>query len=415
MIVIAVLASAGIYFEQRPPAVPAPIADPIEQFLATHWANPLAPQGEPPAHFSELEAALAPEACGQCHAAQYRDWRTSLHSRAIGPGILWQFHVLDQVESNRCLRCHAPLAEQKALVALDRRWPGAPATPPPAYVAPDLHRQGLVCAACHVRRHQRFGPARAEGTASAATPLPHGGFTASAAFADSRFCATCHQFPPTGRRLNDKLLENSYEEWRGSRAAQEGRNCQSCHMPDRRHLWRGIHDREMVQRGLARQLVVTRVDGARGHARATLRSVDIGHYFPTYVVAKVYVTLHLRRQGSVLAELAHRVIGRTADVDLAQELADTRIPPGGEVGLDADIELVSGEPLEVELRIEVAPAEHYERMFQTMLERNLKLDAPGHALLREALRQARAKRYRLDSIVVTVPSRPGDRAQRVVN
>ena len=44
-----------------------------------------------------------------------------------------------------------------------------------------------------------------------------------------------------------------------SRHAREGRACQACHMPERRHLWRGIHDPEMVKRALGREVTASRL------------------------------------------------------------------------------------------------------------------------------------------------------------
>jgi len=389
------------------------------QFLARHWAQPLAPQGEPPPGFSSLEASLAPESCGVCHPNQYADWRTSLHSHSIGPGILWQFRVLSQEESNSCLRCHAPLAEQKALMALQQGWANAPKSPAPAYVSGDLHLRGLVCAACHVRRHQRYGPpADAFGAKNAQNPLPvahkpHDGFIAEQAFQDSRFCATCHQFPPHGKSLAGKLVENTYEEWRTSPAAGQGLACQNCHMQGKRHLWRGIHDRAMVDRGLRRELVVKRISPYRLAVQSIITAPGVGHYFPTYVVPKVTVSLQLRNSAGT-REIARHVIGRTVSVDMDRELTDTRIPPGGKSVVTAEISVPPGTN-HIEMRIEVAPAEHYVRMFQSMLERNPKMDMTTQSLLREAMQKAEATAYQLDDLVVAVPVRSGESQQAVAN
>jgi len=55
---------------------------------------------------------------------------------------------------------------------------------------------------------------------------------------------------PDGFALNGKLLQSTYDEWKASRFARQGVQCQDCHMPDRRHRWRGIHDADMVRSGL---------------------------------------------------------------------------------------------------------------------------------------------------------------------
>lgn len=384
----------------------------IEAFLARHWAQPLAPQGDPPATFTPAEAALGPEGCGACHPAQLADWKTSLHSRAIGPGILWQLRTMQQHQGNDCLRCHAPLAEQKALMALERGWPNAPSSPPPSWVPPDLHRQGLVCAACHVRRHERFGP-KARAALPEGTRLPHGGFTEEAAFSDSRFCSPCHQFAPDGRQVNGKLLENTYAEWRASRHASEGRQCQSCHMPDRRHLWRGIHDRDMVRSALHRELSVTRVDAGRIRVTAVLANRGAGHYLPTYVVPKLFVNLVLRGPGTRMLVGQH-VVGRTLDVGLERETADTRLAPDGRKEISFEIAAGPGK-WEAILATEVAPGEHYERMFADMRQRNPGLDEATRALLDEALAKAVAARYYLEEVRVAVPESPGAASRAVAN
>ncbi len=419
LIIAMMLAVAGAWALYRAHAKDHAPSDDTAQFLARYWARPLAPQGEPPPEFSSLEASLAPESCGACHPEQYADWRTSLHSHSIGPGILWQFRVLSQEESNSCLRCHAPLAEQKALMALQQGWTNAPKTPAPAYVSSDLHMQGLVCAACHVRRHQRYGPpADTHGAQNAQNPAPvthqpHNGFSAEQAFQDSRFCATCHQFPPQGRSLAGKLVENTYEEWLASPAAKQGRACQNCHMPGRRHLWRGIHDRAMVDKGLRRELIVKRISSSRLAVQAIITAPGVGHYFPTYVVPKVAVILQLRNAAGT-REIARHVIGRTVSVDMDRELSDTRIPPGGKSVVTAEISVPAGENY-IELRMDIAPAEHYVRMFESMLKRNPKMDPTTQSLLREAIQKAQATAYRLDDLVVAVPARFGESQHAVAN
>jgi len=382
--------------------------DPVAQFLAAHWAQPIAPQGDPPPGFSAIEASLAPETCAACHVEQYADWNTSLHSQTMGPGIRWQLRVMNQAEANDCLRCHAPLAEQKALTALEHGWANAPKTPLPAYVSSDLHRRGNTCASCHVRKHQRFGP-----PTPSRNPKLHGGFSAQPAFSDSRFCMPCHQFPPGARSLEGKLVENTYEEWRNSPAASEGKSCQTCHMPGRRHLWRGIHDAETVRKGLNRKLEVNRLDNGRIKVLATITAPGVGHHFPTYVVPKVTVSLHLR-DSTGIREIARHVIGRTVSVDMTREWSDTRIPPGGESVVSAEVAVPPGDNY-VEMHMEIAPAEHYIRMFQSMLNRDLKMDAIAESLLREALRQAQATAYRLDDLSVAVPARLNEGQHAVAN
>ena len=390
--------ACGIYFYLSAGEFPA---DPVARFLSAHWAQPIAPQGDPPPGFSAIEASLAPETCAACHVAQYADWSTSLHSKAMGPGIRWQLRVMTQSDSNDCLRCHAPLAEQKALTGLEHGWANAPTSTMPAYVSADLHRRGNTCASCHVRRHQRFGP-----PTQIRNPKLHGGFEAQQAFRDSRFCSPCHQFPPGARSLEGKLIENTYEEWRNSPAARQGSTCQTCHMPERRHIWRGIHDPDTVRKGIRRELEVKRLADGRLEVLASITAPGVGHYFPTYVVPKVLVSLHLLAAGKE-RELGRLVIGRTVSADMVREWSDTRIHPGGRSLLSAKA-VAPTSAYRIEMRVEIMPGEHYVRMYRAMLLNNPDMDATAQALLRQALRETEAANYRLDSVTAAGPTNPGD-------
>lgn len=384
--------AAALLFMQTRKADPP---DPVAGFLAHHWQHPLSPQGEPPASFSALEASLDPAACGQCHPAQYADWRQSLHSQTMTAGVLWQFRLMSQVEANACMNCHAPLAEQKALVALEHGWTGAPTRTPPDYVPATLGHQGLVCVACHVRRHERFGPS--DNAVEAQTvQTPHGGSTSSEAFADSRFCATCHQFPDDGPRTHGKLREDTWRQWQASAFAERGETCQSCHMPDRRHQWQGIHTPEMVRQALTPTLSVS-----SGRISATLTNTGAGHHFPTYMVPKVIVQLVL--VGGEERLLKEAVVGWDVDVQLQKEFFDTRIPAGGRFSLDAPLPASATRGQSVELRVQVAPREHYERTFLSVLDQADRLDPQTLALLQQAYDEARATRYEALRIAALIP------------
>lgn len=378
-----------------------------ETFLERHWADPLPPQGAPPPAYSPLEASLSPSACGQCHAEQYHAWRSSLHSRAVGPGLLWQLRLMDQAQANRCLRCHAPLAEQKALFALELGWPGAPKAPPPGYVEAGLGHQGLACAACHVRGHRRFGPlARGVINRSAvARNGPHGGFTASSAFEDSRFCAHCHQFPDDGPRIAGKLQEDTYRQWRASPQSRD-KPCQSCHMPDRQHLWRGIHDPEMTRRAIAVALSLADLGDGRYQALARVSNSGAGHHFPTYMVPKVDLILTLIDAGGARRELGQRVIGWTVDTGITREISDTRIPAGASLDFRQAFAAPRGKDWRVELVVRVKPGEHYERIYRDSLARADSLPPAALPQLRLALHEVQAAEYELLRVVAKPAAKP---------
>jgi len=358
----------------------------VGSFLDRHWARPLPAQGKPPASFSALEASLDPSACGSCHRAQLDDWKSSLHSRAMGPGVLGQ--LLDmkaqaREEHQECLRCHAPLAEQAAsLVQAIKQRGGA-----------GLHEQGLVCAGCHVRGHARYGPPRRDGSSpKPGEKLPHAGWQANEAFADSRFCAACHQFEADGFALNGKLLENTYEEWRASRYAREGRTCQSCHMPDRRHLWRGIHDPETVRAGVTIEVQAPTVKTGRLVAGLRLANTGTGHFFPTYVTPRVEMEIFQVDAASKLLKGTRvvRALVRQVAPDLSREIADTRLAPDAIAMLDYE-RTANPKAVYLVYRVRVEPDAFYAAFYRDMLKRGE--TRAGRKMIEQALVAANASRY----------------------
>jgi hypothetical protein len=362
----------------------------VEEFVRRHWRMPLAPQGAPPARYAPLERSLAPEACGSCHPAQLADWRTSLHAAAMGPGVAGQLVELlrdDPAQALGCHTCHAPLAEQRPLTRVDGAWAANP------HVQRDLQGRGVVCAGCHVRGHERFGPPRRDGTLDSAAPrstLPHGGATRTPAFERSEFCRGCHQFEPSGLALNGKLVQDTYEEWRASRFARDGVQCQACHMPDRRHLWRGIHDVEMVRSGITVTAGTEAPSYAPGDvvaATLTVTSTGVGHAFPTYVTPRVILRGELldADSGVVAGSREELVIAREVSLDLERELFDTRLAPGERATLRYRRRLdASGRRLR--LSVVVEPDAFYTRFFETLLAQGAGRGTPQ---IREALEATR--------------------------
>jgi cytochrome c554/c'-like protein len=356
----------------------------VEAFVARHWQTPLPPQGAPPARYSPLEASLAPESCGTCHPVQLADWRTSTHAESMGPGVAGQLVELLEREPGSalaCQGCHAPLAEQSPLL---------PRTlaPNPAF-DPALRGRGIPCAACHVRGHARFGPPRRDGTTASTAPpesLPHNGVTRTRAYLSSAFCRGCHQFGPDGYALNGKPLEDTYEEWRRSRFAAAGVQCQDCHMPDRRHLWRGIHDREMVAGGLT---IATARDG--DETRLTVTSSAVGHRFPTYVTPLVVLRAdQVDGAGRPITgtRIEHR-IAREVTLDLEREVSDTRLAPGESATL-AYTRAPEASAVAIRMSVLVFPDAFYTAFFEGLLRQGA---GRGEAQIREALEASRRSAF----------------------
>jgi nitrate/TMAO reductase-like tetraheme cytochrome c subunit len=334
--------------------------DETDVFLKRHWAFPIPSQGKAPESYTQMESSLDPDACGSCHAKQYQDWRTSLHSHAMGPGVMGQ---LLEIKSNAvgelrdCTRCHAPLSEQE--VSLRKQLRGV------KQIAA-LHEQGLVCAACHVRRHVRFGPPQTKPPAEGQSP--HDGFVSTTAFEDGRFCATCHQFGADGYVLNGKPLENTYAEWQSSQYAKQGQQCQSCHMPERQHLWRGIHDAEITRKGITINPTAPTYRDGELSAQLTIINSGTGHDFPTYVTPRVVVQIFQESADNKLiaGTLREKIIARQVSMDLSAELADTRLAPSEQMLLDY---LAPFHPnaTAIVMRVRIEPDYFYTGLYRSLL------------------------------------------------
>jgi hypothetical protein len=366
-------------------------------FLKKHWELPVPPQGKPPASFSEIESSLDPASCGVCHRSQFEDWKSTIHSRSVGPGLLGQTPSMlrnDPETAVMCYTCHAPLSEQQEIFRIGSRYKKN------SGFDSKLQHQGLTCAGCHVRAYQRFGPPRRDGSLEGEMPrseAPHGGATRTGAFERAEFCMGCHQFEEGDKALNGKLLENTYNEWKDSPYAREGVACQQCHMPDRRHLWRGIHDPQMVKRGVSIELRTNQPHydvGETLDATLTLTNVGVGHYFPSYVTPKVVLRMELiDSSGHPIADsVQEQAVNREVTIDISEEIADTRIPPKGKHEFRY-VRSVDRKGLTLRARVTVYPDEFYRRFYEAKLRGRLPKEE--RTRLTEALRDARQSSYTL--------------------
>ncbi len=86
-----------------------------EDFLSEYWKRPIYLQV--PSSESGIGLSFYPESCGECHKKQYEGWKESLHSRAVGQGLLSQIDPHNDSETAvSCYYCHAPMMEQSEVV-----------------------------------------------------------------------------------------------------------------------------------------------------------------------------------------------------------------------------------------------------------------------------------------------------------
>ena len=165
-------------------------------------------------------------------------------------------------------------------------------------------------------------------------------------------------------------------------------------MPDRRHLWRGIHDPDMVRSGLT----VTAEAGAGAYrpgetATVTLRvaSTSVGHAFPTYVTPRVVLAIELVDSGGsvVGGSRVEAVIGREVALDLSRELSDTRLLPGQSTSLVYQGR-VDRPGLRARATVRVFPDAFYTRFFEALIAQGA---GQGAAEIRQALEHTRRSAF----------------------
>ena len=377
----------------------------IESFFAAYWQRPIPLQGKPPVSFSEKEISLAPEACGSCHPQQYADWKESLHSKAMGPGPWGQIIDLEKTDKDQavlCQTCHAPLSEQLPF-SPSATSGNAQSYEKNPFFNPRLQLQGITCAACHVRQHQRFGPPRAEDTAATnypATMANHGGVQRTPYFERAEFCKGCHQFDPeTSVLVNGKPLQDTYREWKNSIWGQGEASCQECHMPNRRHLWKGIHDAEWVRGGVTMEAKLSRPP-AQPHDSIELvielKNGAVGHKFPTYATPKVFVKAALLdgRGRMISTTRKEEIIGWDARFENGEwrERFDTRILPG-ETSHHSFRWKLPPEARKIRAWVEIHPDHFYHVHFYPPYLKDKNLSPAGRKLIEKALEESGRSSY----------------------
>ncbi|MBI3994208.1 MAG: hypothetical protein HY342_13120 [Candidatus Lambdaproteobacteria bacterium] len=405
----ALVAVAGvgllIYMAVSRDAVANLVNTAADTWQRAYWSKPIPPQGPAPEHYLAQARQIGPQDCGICHAQQFLDWSGSLHARAMGPGVAGQFPTMTAADNGSCMECHAPLSEQwEQLPGPAGTW-----TPNAAYL-PALRDKGVTCAACHLRRHVRNGPPLRPERAAVSQAV-HGEANRTSFFEASEFCKGCHQHAPDTMRPGGKLVENTYQEWLESPYAARGVTCQGCHMPDRRHRWRGIHDAETTRGGVTIDTRVTPESpriGDRVRAELTLTNSGTGHAFPTYTTPAVFLrAAFLDASGQVLPGdyFAETLIQRRLDMTRSPwgEEFDTRVLPGKSAQVSFDRRAPPGAHT-LYLWVWVEPDHFYTGFFEDSLRNGG--DAPGSAQLRQAWEQSLRNRYLLFSRRIAVAAAP---------
>ncbi|MBI5236682.1 MAG: hypothetical protein HY886_10610 [Deltaproteobacteria bacterium] len=332
-----------------------------EAALHEHWKRPV--------DTGNTVSGPYPDSCARCHQGQYEDWKGSLHSKSVGPGLVGQLDIdIDPQTAISCYYCHAPVVAQSEVITKDDAS-GGKTYLPNGFFDEKLKSSGVSCAVCHLRQGRVFGPPSPNQADFKNGVKADHAYVQEGFFEKAEFCAACHQLDE-GFELNGKLLVNTYNEWKDSWYGKNNVVCQTCHMPGRRHLFRGIHDIEMVKSGVSFE--VERPAGqARASAKLRITNSGTGHYFPTYVTPLVVVKGFLTdaKRNVLKGTMKEALIGRKATLDLSKELFDTRIAPFKSFEFDYTVKRAP-KARRLVFEVWVFPDEFYNRFFENALKDN---------------------------------------------
>ena len=373
---------------------------PANQWAVAHWQTPIPPQGQPNAQHHLLAQGLHAQDCKSCHVRQYKEWAASLHSQATGPGVAGQYTHFNASGQAECNGCHAPMMEQWQRVRNEaKQWVANP------LFRQSLFAEGITCTACHLRQHRRHGPPLEPGKESLSQAL-HGEPVRTAFFQSSEFCKGCHQHHANTLKLGGKTIENTYNEWLQSPAYEKGQTCQSCHMPDGKHLWKGIHDKEMTASGVTITesfSTPTPKVGESFQATLTLKNTASGHYFPTYTTPAVFLkAAFLDESGAAIpAFYEEKIIQRRLDMTTRPwtEAFDTRLAPQDSITLTFERK-VPPNAKKFMLWVWVEPDHFYEGFYRTLLGNQP--NHQGRAMLEKALQTTLNRQYSLFSKTLSI-------------
>ncbi len=294
------------------------------------------------------------EKCKRCHFRAYEEWESSplarsIHSAAFRVTLEEYLAWSGGKDPGLCFRCHAPhvnaFADQAERFVAEVR-------------SGDPQIDGVGCVQCHLikdvdftqhppqPRYQPgktlFGPYE-----DWVKNLAHGS-QELAIYRQSALCLNCHQAVPTaglGGTRNDLLGS-----WQMSRAVKEGKECQTCHMPEqigesangepkRRVANHTFPGRIGKLRQEAAQLTLeSAVAGPQATVAVTVQSL-VPHNLPTTHPAWASVILRLTIKGKNLRTVytEERVFGRQYadaagrptrfDFQAAAVVADTVLKP----------------------------------------------------------------------------------------
>ena len=324
---------------QEPVAPPTPSPDAVHQ-------GPMFPEGLPMASIGLPEGLANPTAqgCAACHGSIVASWEASAHAQAW-QGERYRQAVRDASQPEECQACHLPFAAQhpQRVIHHAEGLPDAPQHATNPDWSPSLQREGVTCAACHLRQGQVVGP-RGDGAA------PHP-VAASADLGSPTLCAACHQL---SWPESETAWYDTYGEWYRSPFREAGVGCQDCHMapqagPVTTGRFAAHAGHAMAVETSQAVSILLELDspeitrGAPFAFRIRLQSTGTGHAFPTGHPGKTYIVRAavVDAAGEPMHDPSEDALVRRVQEEPPFALVeDTRLPARGELLLEHEATIV---------------------------------------------------------------------------
>lgn len=272
--------------------------------------------------------------CSSCHGDIKKQWETSSMSKSWTNPVFQAF--LDDAKAalgpsiqSNCIACHAPLSSVTGDLAVEG----------------PVNQEGVTCNFCHNVTAVEVSPKPASYTWDASDPNRMQGpyedadpgnahtFAFNAQMKQGDYCASCHWY---GDEKTGLVFEATHAQWKGSKAAAAGTQCQDCHMPpapgkvaiiattSREKVWAhsflGAHTSGVLDSAAALSAVV---DG--GNLKITVTNRRGGHSLPGGGASMRAITLDVVYKDGAGNELS-RVPVQTYDTEFADAAGKSPVP-----------------------------------------------------------------------------------------
>ncbi|HYR68346.1 MAG TPA: multiheme c-type cytochrome [Candidatus Dormibacteraeota bacterium] len=272
--------------------------------------------------------------CSSCHGEIKKQWEKSSKAQSWTNPVFQAFladakATLGEGAQAGCISCHAPLAAVTGDVK----------------VTDPVNQEGITCNFCHGVSAVDVSPKPASYTWDAADPnLLRGPFengesgsahgsVQSPIMTQGEFCASCHWYAGDGEGL---VFEGTHAQWKASKAAAAGKQCQDCHMPPapgkasliakqtRDKIWAHTFAGAHTAGGLDSVASVAAAVES-GKLKLTVRNTRGGHSLPGGGASMRAITLDVVYQDGAGKELA-RVPVQTYDTEFADANGKSPVP-----------------------------------------------------------------------------------------